>query len=159
VTAHSLELSDDGAPFSLTDLEMAEAPRGGVQALLQLRSSAPSVVQSYIRKEGRNVVTLASTQTLHKVLETHPCSTTVYVGHSSVEAAMTFIEERPECGTIFLRPVYGTLSYSDLYNLKAGLIARGLTTRDIVLAMGSHSEGIRRFLANEIPNVRLIESR
>lgn len=159
VTAHSLELSDDGAQFSLTDLEMAETPRGGVQALLQLRSSAPSVVLSYIRKEDRNVVTLASTQTLDKVLETHPCSTTLYGARSSVEAAMTFIEERSECGTIFLRPVNGILSYSDLYNLKIGLITRGLTARDIVLAMESHSEGIRKFLEKEIPNVRLIESR
>ena len=159
VTPHSLELSDDGARFSLADLEMADIPRGGVQAMLQLRSSAPSVVISYIRQEDRNVVTLASKQTLDKVLKTHPCSTTVYGARSSVEAAMTFIEDRSECGTIFLLPINGILSYSDLYNLKDSIFSRGLTTRDIVLVMESHSEGIRKFLEKEIPNVRLIESR
>ncbi|MBN9889729.1 hypothetical protein [Salipiger abyssi] len=159
VTAHSVELSDDGALFSPTDLEMAETPRGGAHSMLRLRSSAPNVIVSYIRKEDRNVVTLTSTQNLNKVLAEHPCSTTVYGAPSSVAAAMTFIEERSECGTIFLRPFRGILSYSDLFSLKAGLTARGLTERDIVLVMEAHSEGIRKFLEQEIPNVRMIESR
>lgn len=159
VTAHSLELSDDGTPFSLEDLETAKSPRGGVRAVAQLRSGAPGVVLSYIRQEDRNLFTLASTQALDELLETHPCSTAVYGGRSSVEAAMTFIEERPECGTIFLRPLHGILSYSDLYSLKSGLITRCLTGRDIALVMKPHSEGIQNFLAEEMPNVRLIVSR
>ncbi|MBY5971879.1 hypothetical protein KUV28_05960 [Ferrimonas balearica] len=159
VTAHSVELLDDGAFFSLTDLEMAENPRGGAQSMLRLRSGAPNVIVSYIRKDDRNVVKITSTQNLSKLLATHPCSTTLYGAPSSVEAAMTFIEERSECGTIFLRPLHGILSYSDLFSLEAGLAARGLTERDIVLVMDAHSEGIRAFLEQKIPNVRLIESR
>ena len=158
VTAHSLQLSDDGAPFSLSDLEAATSPRGGVRALTQLRSNAPGVILSYVRQDSRNVFTLASTNALDELLASHPCSTSVFGGFASVEAAMDFIEERPECGTIFLRPRYGTLSYSDLYNLKSALIGRGLTDRDVALVMEPHSEGIREFLAEEMPNVRLIES-
>lgn len=159
VTAHGLELSDDGSPFSLADLEETLSPRGGLRALAQLRRSAPNIVLSYIRKGERNVVTLASTSALEELLATNPCSTAVYGGSASVEAAMQFIQDRPECGTIFLRPRYGILSYSDLYNLKSGLVMWGLTERDIALVMDPHSEGISKFLAEEMPNVRLIMTR
>lgn len=158
VTAHSLELSDDGSPFSLTELETMATPRGGARALLQLRRHVPSVLLSYIRQNGRHVVTLASTNALGDFLATHPCSTTVYGGLVSVEAAMQFIKDRPECGTIFLRPRFGILSYSDLYNLKYGFAAHGLSGRDVALVMEPHSDGIREFLAEEMSYLRLVEA-
>ncbi|MBN8290567.1 hypothetical protein JI664_01185 [Rhodobacter sp. NTK016B] len=157
VTAHSFELLDDGIPFSLSDLEMARNPRGGAHAVAQLRRHAPGVILSHTRQDTHNRFIMVSSHALDESLETHPCSTMVNGGPSSVKSAMIFIEERPECDTIFLRPSSGILSYSDLYNLKSGLTTHGLTKRDIALVLGPHSEGIRDFLAKEMPYVRLIE--
>ncbi|MGL3207842.1 hypothetical protein [Bradyrhizobium sp. BR 1433] len=159
VTAHTVTLSDDGAPFSLQDLLASSSPRGGTTSLKQMRKRLPNLVVSYAWQEARNVITLASTNAIDEMLSMNPCTTDFYGAMSSVKAAMEFIDAHPGCGTIFLRPTWGALSYSDLESLAWAINAYGFRQRDIALILEPHSEGILEVIAEIMPNVRVIEIR
>ncbi|WFU59479.1 hypothetical protein QA639_19035 [Bradyrhizobium pachyrhizi] len=159
IAAHTVVLSDDGAPFSLENLLASGSPRGGTTSLKQMQKRLPNLVVSYARQEARNVITIASTSAIDEMLSTNPCTTDFFGAMSSVRAAMEFIETRPECGTIFLRPRWGSLSYSDLGSLAWAIDAYGFRQRDIALILEPHSEGILEVIAETMPNVRVIKIR
>lgn len=159
VRPYSIELVDDGIPFSLNDLAAAASQRGGSMSLKQLGRNAPGVVATYHRSDHRNRISLASTDTLEEFLTSHPCSTAVFGHPDSVSAAMHFIEAHPECGTIFLRPRFGMLSYSDIYSIAAALRARDFGQRDIALVIGAHSKGLNEVIAEIMPSVRVVADR
>jgi hypothetical protein len=159
INPHSVELSDNGHLFSLSDLKRAGEPRGGSMALSEIGKRAPQVVVTDRRDGEVNVIDLAFTRALGDLVLLNPCSTTIYGDWSSVRAAMDFIDAHPECGTIFLTPKFGTLCYSDLYSIADAIRRKNLSGRDIVLIMQPHSEGIREFITRELPSIRLIEGR
>ncbi|MGM4891555.1 hypothetical protein [Tardiphaga sp. 839_C3_N1_4] len=158
VSAHSLILSDDGRPFSHTDLLAAESARGGNTSLKQMKRHAPDLVASYSRQGSENVTILASTSSLDEMLSTNQCTTDFFGAPSSIMAAMKFVEGHSECGTIFLRPTFGALGYSDLENLASAIKLYELQDRDIALILGLHSNAIYEFIAEKLPFVRVIKS-
>jgi hypothetical protein len=157
VNPHTVVLSDDGAPFALDDLRRSESARGGAMSLRQMQRRLPNLVVSYRREGLRNVTTLASTSAIGEMLSTTPCTTDFFGAMSSVKAAMEFIAAHPECETIFLRPTWGTVSYSDLGSLASAIDAYGFGQKDIALILEPHSEGIREVIAETMPNVRIID--
>ncbi|SMP36408.1 hypothetical protein [Shimia sagamensis] len=158
VKAHTIELSDDGSPFSLSALKEVGVPRGGALALQQALQLSPQVEVSYRRNNEQNIVDIGHIGAIDEMLSLNPCSTVLGVGMERVTEAMNFIEVRKECGTVFLRPHLGILSYSDLYNISNGIKARNLKDRDIVLVIEPHSKGVRKFIESEMPEVRIIET-
>lgn len=157
VSDRSLILSDDGDAFSLADLLRSDRPQGGATSLKQMQCRAPGLVASYVRQENRNVTYIGSTNAFDEMLSTSPCTTYLSGGRASIQAAMKFVEAHPECGTIFLRPTHGFLSYSDIHSLLAVISQYNFGDRDIAMIIEPHSEGLKNFIAEAIPSIRVIE--
>lgn len=154
---HAITITDDGREFSIAELENTKSLKGGLTSLNELRKSSPNIIVSYSRTANKNVTVLTTSSNIGEFVKTSQCAVRFNHGIDLLESAMKSIIDRPQCETIFLYTKYGVISYSDLGVLKVGLEIHNLTDRDIVLVISTHSDGIRRYIAENLKNVRLIE--
>ncbi|WP_303828973.1 hypothetical protein [Asticcacaulis taihuensis] len=158
IKAHSIVLHDDGEKFTLGDLATATGARGGARALQDIRRFNPNLVVSYVRHESMNITTIATTNALKEMLVDHPCTVNFYGAPQAVTAAMEFVKVHSECETVFLKPTYGGVCYSDLYSLAQALKLHEINGRDIALVLPFHSHAMKELCREIIPSIRIIET-
>lgn len=156
-TVDSIHLSDDGQVFPLKELLRSAGKRGGAAALEAISTMHDQLVVFHRATENGNLVTITRIEMSPESPALSPCSFTLTGGWPNATSAIEFVESHGECETVFLFPTLGILSYSDLFKLSDEIKQRGMSGRDIVLAMQAHSVGILNFVEREMPNVRLIE--
>lgn len=157
VKSHHIQITDDGDKYSLSDLKENINARGGSKAISVLERTAPQVIASYRHDARMNIVEISFTESIDKVISLNPCSITLESGYDLMRSAKKFIEENENCGTIFLRMTSNFFSYSECYMLFTYLKDCDLSGREIAIITGPISQGVRDFIKDKIPKVRIIE--
>jgi hypothetical protein len=156
IEPNRIVLTDNGGPFSLTELLLQANGRGGRAAANAIQTELKDeVLCSYIRRNDENAIIVALIRTVKEISTVTTCSVFLDNGPGIALETHRFCEMHSECETVYLLPKYG-LAHSDVPYIAQASRDRIVQGQRIVLVCANMSQHLERWIKEEYPELHLM---